>query len=114
MSDERLERLRVIAEALRDVALADAARAADEMRQSQERLRALVHPLPEAPVISPLALAAAQLRHDRWTTARRTEINQLLALQTAHAIETRASAARALGRAEVLRKLTESAARRRY
>lgn len=105
MTDPRLAPLRIIADLLREQALKDLRAASDACTQSRAHLAALA-PTPLAADADPADRRNAML-HQGWADRRRAEINLVLARQTAEWIEARAAAARALGRAEVLRKMSE-------
>lgn len=80
---------------------------AAERDASLNRLRDLAQDAPvtyETPQEAQVAL-----RYNRWADARRSEINIILARQTAEWLEARTDAKRAFGRAEVLSKLQEKA-----
>lgn len=89
-----------------DQKLAELDRAARACAESRARLAGLAAPAVETDLPLPVA-AQAGLLYDRWADARRAEINQTLARQTARWIEARDAAARAFGRAEALRRLSE-------
>jgi hypothetical protein len=60
-----------------------------------------------------LAAARASLAYGRWADARRRELMVILARETAAALETRAAAAEAFGREQVLRRLAAGRGGRR-
>ena len=63
-------------------------------------------PAPESDL--PLAaLARADLLYDRWVEGKRADLNLQLARQTATWLDSRSVAAKAFGRDEVLKRLTE-------
>lgn len=106
MTRRALVPLAGLSQLILDRKLADLERAARACAESRERLADLTIPPFQTDLPLPAAAQAALL-YDRWAEARRAEINQTLARQTAGWIEAREAAATAFGRAEVLRKLTE-------
>jgi hypothetical protein len=101
--DPRLAALAGLAQTLREAELA-ALRAAEARRQACAHALAALPPGAALDVEGPAGalLAAAQAR---WILAERTRCGSALAAATAEAMEARRSAARALGRAEALRRL---------
>lgn len=88
---------------LRMNALQAAVRARQE---SLDRLAGLSEAMPPNDLPS-VAAHRAEVRYQAWADARRTEINQLLARQTARMLEDRDIARQAFGRAQVLRALRD-------
>ena len=72
---------------------------------SLKRLRDLA--LNTFDALEPVVQAQVQLRYECWADTRRSEINLVLARQTAEWMDARAAAKSAFGRAEVLRNLQE-------
>ncbi|QYK41575.1 MAG: hypothetical protein KF887_00035 [Paracoccaceae bacterium] len=97
---DRVERLAMVADLLRDRALSDLRLAAKARDSSLAALAAL----------APTKIAADAdtadhvnaLRHQTWAARQRTELNLALAGQTAVWIEARAAAAQAVGRSDAL------------
>lgn len=102
---DRIARLAMIADLMRDRALMDLRRAA-EARAASRALLDRINPAAVAVAEDPADWRNAVL-HQTWADARRSEINLLLARQTAAWIEARHAAARATGRARVLDKLRD-------
>jgi hypothetical protein len=102
---DRLRRLTMIADLMRDRALMDLRHAAEARAASRQHLERL-NPAPVAVVDDPADWRNAVM-HQAWADARRAEINLMLARQTAAWIEARHAAARAVGRARVLDKLRD-------
>lgn len=98
-----IARLRELSGLILDQKLAVLQSRAAERSASLQRL----HDLAPSGGAEPVTLQEMQiaLRYDHWADARRSEINRVLARQTAEWLEARADANRAFGRADVLRKL---------
>lgn len=96
-------RLAVLSSLILDQHLAKLQACAVERNASLQRLRDLA-PKP-AHQLNEIALATTLLRYEGWADARRSEINQTLARQTAAWLEARTRAETAFGRSEVLRKI---------
>lgn len=107
---ENLARLGALTRLVLDVQLSRLHSAAAARDASLAHLAALI-PQAGAQDLLPVARAQAELAYDRWAEARRAEINQVLARQTAEWLQARADASLAFGRADVLRKLAEKARR---
>ena len=93
-----------IANLLRDLRLSDLSQARAARQASLDRLADL-KPLPSLD-LDAAAEAMVALRYQIWADLRRTEIEPVLASQTAKVVETTRQAREAVGKAEVLRKLT--------
>jgi len=102
---ERLARLAVLADLMREAALARLSHANAAREESLARLAALDAPVSQEGGIDPVAFAAAGVRYQAWATARRVKINGDLAMQTATVLREREAARGAIGRAQVLDKL---------
>lgn len=109
---ESHSRLTAVSNLILDQHLARLQACAAERNASLQRLRDLApkpaHQLDEIP------LATTLLRYESWADARRSEINQTLARQTAAWLEARMRAETAFGRSEVLRKIQMKAKKNRY
>jgi hypothetical protein len=88
-----------------DQQLATLHKAASARTRSLSQLNDLA--TPDAEGLDPMTEARAILRYNQWADARRAEINLKLASQTAEWLQAREDAARALGRSEVLRTLSQ-------
>ncbi len=93
----------MLADLIRDAALARVARATAARDASLARLAELDTPCPQGD--DAVTLAAATLRYEAWAAVRRTHINSDLARQTATLIRERDAARRAVGRAQVIDRL---------
>lgn len=107
MTGNDLRRLKELADLMLDHRLALLRNAAAAKAQSEAALAALARPASEPDGLEGAAAALAGLAYQRWTDARRAEINPVLARQTHHWMETRDEAKRAFGKAEVLRGLAD-------
>jgi hypothetical protein len=76
--------------------------AADRREQSRRQIAALDGAEPAAG-LPPVTEGQVALRYQRWAEARRSELNIVLARQTAEWIAARDDASHAFGRAEALR-----------
>lgn len=101
--DPRLAPLAALAALLRDTRLAELRRSAEVRRSAEDALKTL----PAAPDLSddPAAALPLAAARSRWLTRERSAANARLARSQVEEAEARASAARALGRAEALRRL---------
>jgi hypothetical protein len=106
MTDPRLRPLVDIAGLMRDEALAGLSREVQACADLRARLAALEAGRPADPVVSPAALDAAVLLHERWVASRRRQLNEQLALRTAARLEAETKARAAFGRAQVLERLS--------
>lgn len=107
MNRQDLKRLGELADLMLDQRLQTLRAAADAKAQSEAALAALARPLPETDDLVGASAQIAALAYGRWADARRAEINQVLARQTADWIEARAAAQTAFGKADALRRLRE-------
>ncbi len=99
-----LRQLAALAGMIRDLRLADVSAAGRARQQSLDRLAGLN--APQADDLDPLAEARAALRYQVWADQRRAEILPVLERQTADLNRARDEARHALGRAEVLARLS--------
>jgi hypothetical protein len=86
--------------------------AADRREQSLMQVAAL-DATPGAADLSPVAAGQVALRYQLWADARRSELNMVLARQTADWMAARDEARRAFGRAEALREVAARLVARR-
>jgi hypothetical protein len=98
-----LARLQEIAALMRDHRLNQLHAVAEKRRQSQEQIAALDDEgTGDLPMVAGTLVAQ---RYQVWADRRRTELNIVLARQTAEWIEARDAACKAFGQAEALRGL---------
>jgi hypothetical protein len=102
---QSLARLTALSDVILDQHLAKLQACAAERNASLQRLRDLA-PAP-AEGLDPITGAATLLRFEIWADARRSEINLVLARQTAAWMEAQAEAKTAFGRAQVLKRLQQ-------
>lgn len=105
MSENRVQRLAMLAGMMRDAALQGVAQEAQAMALLRSRLAALEAPRPADPVIDPAALEASVLRHTQWADGRRRLLNEQLALRMAAHLQAQEKARVAFARAQVLERL---------
>ena len=101
---ERLRRIKQIGALLRDTRMMALDRAARARQSSLDRLAELDRPATAAD-LPPVVAGEVAMRYALWADQRRTEINLVLARQTAEWAEARQQASQAFGRAQVLGKL---------
>lgn len=101
--NDKLSKLVRIAGMLRDKRMHALKCASAERNRTRSLLQNLAHGKPEEP--QTIAEAQATLRYNRWADVRRAEINVVLAAKTAEWLQARSDAERALGQAEVLKKI---------
>ncbi|MBI1169887.1 hypothetical protein GC209_00670 [bacterium] len=101
---EKLERLRQISSLLLDSKLVAVERAARARQHSLDLLAEL--DLPAAPIdLPPILAGEVTMRYELWADQRRSELNLVLARQSAEWAEARQEAALAFGRNQVVAKL---------
>jgi hypothetical protein len=106
-----IARLEGLARLVLDHRLALLRKAAEQRQQSQMQLAALERN--EGPSgLDAVAAGQVALRYQRWADVRRTELNAVLARQTAAWLDARHDAQRAFGQAEALAKLAERLGRK--
>ncbi len=107
MSDKaKLRRLAEVSNLILETRLLALETAARARQNSLDRLEQINKP--SAPMNLPLVAAAeVSMRYELWADQRRSEINTVLARQTAEWDEARQEAARAFGRNQVLGKLRD-------
>lgn len=93
-----------------DVTLAELQRAARD-REASLALLAGLETAAETD-LPPVAAEQARLLHQRWAATRRTEINLVLARQTAEWMDRQSDARKAFGQVDALRHLQQKASRR--
>lgn len=99
-----LTRLAEVAQLMLDTRLAQLREASAQLDRSRKQLEAIN----AAARSADLPLVAAEkvgLVYDRWADVRRSELNLVIARQTADWIETRADAGTAFGRLQALQEL---------
>ncbi|WFE74383.1 hypothetical protein [Roseinatronobacter sp. S2] len=99
---DRLQRLQVLAQMIRDRDMARLQKLAQARTDTRDRAQRLLQTVPLAQ--DPTLFAARQL-HAKWAQEQRIRLNRTLALQTARMIEQRDKTARSHGRADVLARL---------
>ena len=99
---KELAQLGGLARLVLDHRLALLREAADRRDQSRQQIAALDQSVEPAD-LPPVAAEQVALRYQLWADARRTELNTVLARQTADWLEARQNAQTAFGRAEALR-----------
>ncbi len=113
MTGKDVQRLKELADLMLNHRLALLREAAAAKARSEAALAALAQPASDPDGLEGAAAALASLAYQRWTDARRAEINPLLARQTHHWMEARDDAKRAFGKAEALRGLADKLAAER-
>jgi hypothetical protein len=103
--------LQDLAQLLLESRLSSLREAADRREQSRMQIAAL-DLAAEPPDLPPIAAGQVALRYQLWADTRRSDLNTLLARQTAEWMEARAEARHAFGRTEALRGLADRLARR--
>lgn len=99
-----LARLAEVAQLMLDHRLGKLHAAAEELERSRMQLAALARP--PAPVdLAPVTAEKVALTYDRWADQRRSELNLVIARQTASWIEARSEAQTAFGRVQALQGL---------
>lgn len=107
MSDKaKLKRLVEVSTLILDTKLLALETAARARQHSLDRLAEINRPS-NATNLSLVAAAEIAMRYELWADERRSEINTVLARQTAEWEEARQEAARAFGRNQVLGKLRD-------
>lgn len=94
--------LQGLARLVLDHRLSQLRQAADRKDQSRMQISALETTL-ETPDLSPVAAGLVALRYQLWADVRRSELNTVLARQTAEWLAAREEARHAFGRSEALR-----------
>ena len=107
MSDkEKLRRLTEVSALLLDTKMLALEAASRARQRSLDRLAEINRPS-DATNLPLIAAAEVALRYELWADQRRSEINAMLARQTAEWEEARQHAAQAFGRNQVLTKLRD-------
>ena len=97
-----IRNLQALSQIVLDARLADLRAAARARDQTLAHLRDLTTAQPWIEGASGMAEAQASLAYQRWADARRADLNQTLAQQTALWIEGRDAARQAFGKSDVL------------
>ncbi len=103
---EKLLRLAEVAGLIYDTRLLALEKAARARQNSLDRLAEINRPAPDTD-LPPVTAAEVAMRYELWADQRRSEINALLARQTAEWNEARQAAAQAFGRNQVVGKLRD-------
>jgi hypothetical protein len=101
---EKLAQLRHISQVLLEVRLLALDQAAKARQTSLDHLAELNTPAAQTD-LNPIVAGEVTLRYENWADHRRSEINLVLARQTADWVEARQNAALAFGRNSVIGKL---------
>jgi hypothetical protein len=101
---EKLAQLRHISQVLLEVRLLALDQAAKARQTSLDHLAELNTPAVQTD-LNPIVAGEVTLRYENWADHRRSEINLVLARQTADWVEARQNAALAFGRNSVIGKL---------
>lgn len=103
--ESRLSRLEQISDLMFDLRLKDLKKAAEARNASLDRLEGLA----AAPAVGldPITSARTDLLYQRWADQRRSDINLVLARQTADWLDSQDKARHAFGRVQVLRRFTD-------
>ncbi|MDO8311925.1 MAG: hypothetical protein Q7T25_08295, partial [Sideroxyarcus sp.] len=102
---QQIKRLQQIAGLQLDLRLNDLHAAARARQESLDRIAGLN--MPPRGDLPPIAAAQADILYQRWADARRAEINQTLARQTAEWLEAQSRARRAFGQTQAMNALHE-------
>lgn len=101
--NRRIEALARLADLIREAELSHLARASAARDAVQLDLTAHDAAMPHGEITD----ARSKARHDTWRAVKRASLNIALARETAQWLEARDAAARAVGRADVLKKLAK-------
>ena len=101
---EKLARLRQVSQVLLDVRLLALDQAARARQASLDHLAELNRPVTQTD-LNPIVASEVAVRYEYWADHRRSEINLVLARQTADWFEARQNAALAFGRDSVIGRL---------
>lgn len=102
---DQIHRLQQVANLMLDLRLNELHAAARQRQESLDRIAGLnvIH----SSDLPPIAAAQAEMLYQRWAEARRAEINQTLARQTAEWMEAQVRARRAFGQTQALEAVRE-------
>jgi hypothetical protein len=100
-----MARLTDLAQLVLDHRLAALRRSADALAQSRMQLSALNLPSVESG-LAPVEAERVALAYQRWADARRSDLNLVIARQTAACLDARGEASLALGRRQALQGVT--------
>jgi hypothetical protein len=99
---EQLKRLEVLAGLMLDARLTDLQSCTHAREETLARLAGLAAPAPTQDSLPQVAAELAALNYQRWADARRAELNQILARQTAAWLDARGAAQQAFGKTQAL------------
>lgn len=102
---KEMRRLAEVAQLMLDHRLGQLHSAAAELERSRGQLAAINRAAQPAEDLAPVIAEKVALTYDRWADARRSELNLVIARQTAHWMEARSDAQGAFGRVQALRGL---------
>lgn len=102
-----LHRLAEVAQLMLDHRLGQLRKAAAELERSRMQLAAINQAARPAEDLAPVIAGKVALTYDRWADARRSELNLVIARQTAGWMEARSDAQVAFGRVHALQGLAE-------
>lgn len=107
-----MNRVTALAKLVLDHRLSAVRDAAAQLARSREQL-ARINASADLADLPPVTAGIVDVRYQRWADIRRTELNILIARQTAAVIEARDAAGLALGRQTALEKVNERISRKR-
>ncbi|WP_333816087.1 hypothetical protein [Tabrizicola sp.] len=102
-----LRRLAEVAQLMLDHRLGRLRAAAAELERSRMQLASVNAAARSAEELEPVTAERVAMAYDRWADVRRSELNLVIARQTAHWLEARGEAQTAFGRVQALQGLAE-------
>lgn len=108
-----LQRLAELAQLMLDHRLAQVRTAAAEIERSRMQLAAINAAAQPSAALDPMVSEKVAIAYDRWADVRRSELNLVIARQTAAWLETRTEAQSAFGRVQALENLASRMGKRR-
>lgn len=108
-----LQRLAEIAQLMLDHRLAQLRGAAAEVERSRMQLTAINAAAQPSEALDPVVSGKVAIAYDRWADVRRSELNLVIARQTAAWLEARTEAQTAFGRVQALGNLSARIGERR-
>ena len=108
-----LGRLAEVAQLMLDHRLGQLHSAAAELERSRAQLAAINRAARPAEDLAPVLAGKVALTYDRWAEARRSELNLVIARQTAGWMDAQSAAQGAFGRVQALQGLAERLKARR-